>query len=145
LYLQFQFKSFYKIHQNTSLPKSFKKKNFFSRALMYIIILLIFSNKRYKPNLSNLVYAVFQTPIKKKSVIFLRAPYKNKLARLNILKLEFTTILSIKCDKFMNFNHLNDVFNLKNYNFSTHKLKHKKTKINFMYKLKKNFQLNNFI
>jgi hypothetical protein len=112
---------------------------------MYIIILLIFSNKRYKPNLSNLVYAVFQTPIKKKSVIFLRAPYKNKLARLNILKLEFTTILSIKCDKFMNFNHLNDVFNLKNYNFSTHKLKHKKTKINFMYKLKKNFQLNNFI
>jgi hypothetical protein len=111
---------------------------------MYIVILLLYFKNHQLFNINRLNYSIFQKPVKKKSVIFLRAPYKNKLARLNILKLEFTTILSIKCNEKLYCNNLNDIYKNKNYNFSTHKLKHTKTKINFMYKYKKNFKICNY-
>jgi hypothetical protein len=83
-------------------------------------------------------YSVFVIPTKKKSVIFLRAPYKNKLARLNIVQLRYSMIMSLKQkmpEYIMGTNDpaRNNLTNMLNYfgaiNFSSYRLKHVKTKI----------------
>lgn len=152
MYVQFQFKSFHKIEHefkksNKTNTQTITSKNLFK----FFIVLLIFKfnnvelkNETHTNNHTLVQNSVFHTPKKKKSVIFLRAPYKNKLARLNILNLEFTSIVSFKLNKKIKVIDYTKINILGNYLFSTHKLKHTKTKIKFYCANNPNFSLINF-
>lgn len=116
-------------------------KNLFTTVLVF----LFFKQYGLSENSNNLLTnSSFYLPKKKKSVIFLRAPYKNKLARLNILNLEFTSIVILKINAQVSYTQLIKIFKLGSVLFSTTKIKHTKTKINFITTNKNNFKLSNF-
>jgi hypothetical protein len=173
LFVQFQFVSFFKIKntllinniknpnikytQNDTNPKTILTTNVH---IFYIILFLIkfekfnelSTNKTPKNNfkkLSNLKLSFFFLPITKKNVIFLRAPYKNKLARLNILQLSYKFFFSIKSTNnklrpgFCN-NSDETIKFFKDINLSSFKIKHTETTIKFYTTNKSNFHLNNF-
>ena len=49
---------------------------------------------------------VLTLPKKKKNIIFLRAPYKNKLARLNILRMQYTSAVILTTKSSINHKFL---------------------------------------
>jgi len=98
---------------------------------------------------TNLKVSFFFLPVTKKNVIFLRAPYKNKLARLNILRLSYSFFFSIytpyqtttfNCSS--DLNHICKFF--QSINLSSFKIKHTKTRIKLPVKYDVNFLLINF-
>jgi hypothetical protein len=98
--------------------------------------------------------SIFSLPSRKKSVIFLRAPYKNKLARLNIVNLEYNLLISInelynKTTQSKKIAHLTNVpkyiHRLGSYNMSGVKLKHAQTKINIVGENLLNFTLASYL
>lgn len=120
-----------------------------SRSLLKMLIIILtfrkYNNDReYILNTSGFVSSNFYLPKKKKSVIFLRAPYKNKLARLNILNLEYTSIISIKLNTQVNFFDIKILDTLGKIMFNTHKLKHTKTTIKTITSNTTNFSLKTF-
>jgi len=152
LYIKLQFKSFFKInHINKYKEVNNCNNKIYSINFVPLLLILFIYNKMYL-NFENLKHQIdcniFFLPIKKKSIIFLRAPYKNKLARLNILNLEYTLIISFKL-KFKNakFNYSNYLTVIKRNpeNFSTHKIKHTKTKIHINTFHINNFKINYFL
>lgn len=99
----------------------------------------------FNNNLSFIV-SFFFLPRRKKNVIFLRAPYKNKLARLNILNLEYTFILSIRTNPTstaIKLTNLIDYFS--KFNVSSTKLKHSKTTVSVHYSQAPNFNISSFV
>lgn len=187
LYIQLQFKSFYKTipfkffrgvddKENISTKKTpdsdkiskhkstVKYKNITASNLyvFFLLLLLLEHNSKLNRNLINtgvkqtnkqkqFILSFFFMPLKKKSIIFLRAPYKNKLARLNILNLEYTLIISLKCSTLScNYTHssnllIRQLLQLGSNNLSTLKLKHTKTKININTTVTSNFNFVNFM
>lgn len=130
---------------------------------IHIFYIIMFLLKFYKPeNMSKTVesnkqlecidafkLSFFFLPVMKQSVIFLRAPYKNKLARLNILQLSYKFFFSIKSNsKTISLKIDNRVENLitlfTTINLSSFKIKHTKTKVSFCTQYESNFWLNNF-
>lgn len=121
--------------------------------VFYIIMFLLKFHKPVKQP-SNTVeggnkLSFFSLPVAKQHVIFLRAPYKNKLARLNILQLSYKFFFSIKYnsktislkmgDRVKDFVTFFNAINL-----SSFKIKHTKTKVKFCTQHTTNFCLKNF-
>jgi len=114
------------------------------------------------PKLHNLIslrkFSLFNLPKKKKTVIFLRAPYKNKLARLNIVRFERTAVFSVNSTS-NNVANLNwprlggsaqnnffeSIIPLLHYNLSSYRIKHVKTSVFVFFSMPTNFTFNNFI
>ena len=150
MHIQLQFKSFYKLHNKSLINNpDTKKKNSGINLLPFLLLLLLSKfkkeSKKFQTAANTTIFSSsFYPPIKKKSIIFLRAPYKNKLARLNILRFEFTVIMSLKINT-KNITNNKNLLNLLNkFVFSTHKLKHIKTKIKYNEIQKFNFKIRNF-
>jgi len=90
----------------------------------------------------------FFLPKRKTNVIFLRAPYKNKLARLNILNVYYKFFINISNKTKTYTNVSNKVRDLQLFintiNFSSPKIKHTKTKISLSCSISENLLLKNF-
>lgn len=85
----------------------------------------------------------FFLPTTKKTVIFLRAPYKNKLARLNILQTNHRFVISgVLSDSVKVNSNLLEFF--KKINFSSFKIKHSKTYLQYSTTNIQNFNLHNY-
>lgn len=127
--------------------------------IFYIILFLTkfnnTNNKLHKQNkincnvISNYIISFFFTPITKKNTIFLRAPYKNKLARLNILKRTHKFTITIKQNVHPLDLKLESEFNdfltfVKAINLSSFKIKHIKTRIKLPFKNCLNYNKNLF-
>jgi hypothetical protein len=128
------------INNNTNTSKNLLK--------VLVLIMLVNTKKNLHvqktPTTQNIHGSLFHLPQKKKSVIFLRAPYKNKLARLNILNLEFTSVVSLSVKTHVTINNLNTISDLGDFSFDTHKIKNVKTKVKFTTSAATNFSLFNF-
>jgi len=175
LYIQIQFKSFYKWTNlklleldktvaNTTIEKNsygvdllkYKDKHITAvNTQLYLFLYILYRyTTQVKTNhiFNNYTVASFVLPTKKKSVIFLRAPYKNKLARLNILNLEYTLIISIRNKKItsqpynsiITLTETNEFLKNNLFNFSTHRTKHMRTVFAINTQCTSNFLLANF-
>jgi len=170
LHIYIKFCSFYKINSslevlnlhnknnvNINIPKhtSEYSTNIKCSSLLIFIVLfnnLISSSSFQKINIKSargpIGASIFILPIKKKNVIFLRAPYKNKLARLNILRRRYSATIAIKYNLINPHSDNNYLIKLitwlKNLNFSTHYIKHHQTKMYFISKNTENFLFSNF-
>jgi hypothetical protein len=100
---------------------------------------------------------LFNLPRKKKTHIFLRAPYKNKLARLNITRRTRAAILSIKSIKIRPSGLKNSIYTPKSCesifklvtpilksNLSTYRIKHEKTTVLLYLSMPTNFYIYKF-
>ena len=171
MYFQFQFLSLYKVcntkflthfsNKSTDLPitktkiKSTKNGVLTSNIqIFYVIFFMLKINKinstvKSAALLTHTKVSFFFLPSTKKNTIFLRAPYKNKLARLNILQIQYKFFMSFRCvNACMNpYNNL-DINSLTNsinkVNFSSPKIKHTKTNIIYNSYNIKNFAIENF-
>jgi len=154
LYIQFKCKSHYKLYKKYVNDGKTKQKNIvgteiFSN-LINVIFMLILKKKK-----SSICFSFFFLPTKKKTITFLRAPYKNKLAQLSILRLEYTFIMVFNSkytntwDKNQNIINFNKISKLNRYfcslNVSGTKFKHTSTKTKLNSSAVNNFFLKNFI
>lgn len=162
MFIQLQFLSPYKIshtlyNQNrrslnnnnwTKLDKSVLTTN------IHVFYISLFLAKAFKSistpnstgNTSTLTIkklSCFFLPTTKKTVIFLRAPYKNKLARLNILQTAYRFIISGTID-ITNCTNSSFITFFKKLNLSSFKIKHVKTTINYRTTHIYNFKLHNY-
>lgn len=150
MHIQLQFKSFYKTQNNHHVYKNLNKnKNVTENFTRILLFFIFFSKQKNNKQINNDIVetihsSIYQLPQKKKNVIFLRAPYKNKLARLNIVRLERTSIITFKINKPVLVSGLANLYKLGNLFFDTHKLKHTKTQINFLSLNTINYKLANF-
>ncbi len=166
MYIQWKYKSFYKLRnvviQNEYYTPDSIQNSIKTPSLSLIFLTLFFKKliiiEHYKPAqaskiVNNCNTSFFFLPRTKKVVIFLRAPYKNKLARLNILRNEYTSICSIKTHQKINSQKYNMenlpmlfkfVYALLKFNFSTTKLKQVKTTVSFNITLVSNYTFCNF-
>ncbi len=150
MHVHLQFKSFYRLNELSMTKYTNKKQKNTSKNLLSFLLLFLFgrivkkTKKLQKSIDEKISISFFYLPVKKKSVIFLRAPYKNKLARLNILRLEFTLIISLKIKNKKYVSYGSTLSQLNSCVFSTHKSKHIKTKIKYNSVQKNNFKLKNF-
>lgn len=185
MYVKFRFISFYKIKRSQAI-KELKAPNkfwdYFSAGFynpaardIHIYILLIIFTKYYNDysvqtqhnnknpaslqgGFSKLKLSFFFPPVEKASTIFLRAPYKNKLARLNIVNLKYKFIIVIKRPNLNNYQQstpqacrfvVNDQNNivafLNNLDLSTSKIRHYKTEFIEFFTHRNNFFLKEFI
>lgn len=159
--IQFQFLSLYKLSNtlflnrpNTYVETTNNTLNARSSILttnihiFYLNLIFIYTNRHISSRDNNASTHFFFLPVKQKQIIFLRAPYKNKLARLNILKSFYKFIYSIQYDvKIPAYSQtqLNNLFyTLNNLNLSSHKIKHRKTRIRTLQNSPSNFSLLNF-
>jgi hypothetical protein len=167
LYTQFRLKSFYRItHKNMNINILTNTTNMqtLGVSLQSFIFLLLFfqlwgdrsknTDSETVRKKNNHTISIFSLPSKKKSVIFLRAPYKNKLARLNIVNLEYTLLISInelysKTTQSKKTTHLTNVpkyiYGLGSYNMSGAKIKHAQTKISVVGENLLNFTLASYL
>jgi len=111
-----------------------------------------FQNKPATP--VNIYFSYKVLPIKKKKIMFLRAPYKNKLARLSVMNLQSRIIFVFKRSKLKRDdmyaptvsslppNYLN-LF--KKFNLSFSKLKHETTRIQLVVTNSNNFTLKHYL
>ena len=174
MYIQFQFKSFYKVTNRSILNSEATRSQFLYQnkdrkdicpvhinfyTFFFLIFLYVVKTKPFLSSMqldvnNNNPYfvSVFVLPTQKKSVMFLRAPYKNKLARLNILNIEYTTIITLcsnvqqRPKSLYGFTtaDLSTFRELGKSNLSTHKAKHIKTKIVTTLKYEVNYLLSNY-
>lgn len=143
--INFQFISFYKvthtkISSNTS-QLSVKGTKILTTNIQLVYILL-FLRSMLTTKLCAYTLSCFHLPTTKKKTIFLRAPYKNKLARLNIVTISYKFTVTLKFSKTINnfttfsyFNHLN---------LSSHKIKHVKTNLQYNQSNTTNFFISNY-
>lgn len=128
------------------------KNIIYTEIFLYLIVILLMMSS-FK-NTKNKFYTIscFFLPVKKNKIKFLRAPYKNKLAQLDIVRLHYTFILIFK-----NFFQKNTNINIVNFSKISNlirffhtltingtKLRHIATKTKFSFKLDNNFLLKNF-
>lgn len=143
---QFQFLSFYKLTNTTAVSKDLVPFNTLNKIfttniqIIYILIFLNIYNETTTKKKKTLSF--FCMPVKKKKTIFLRAPYKNKLARLNIINVSYKFIVSLNFEQLVNHVVVTTLF--RNLNLSSHKIMHYKTKIHYYENNAKNFLLNNY-
>jgi hypothetical protein len=116
LYVKFYYKSFYKLSplhgvRDYNFICGRNTINSSQRQLIYggddyahmvIFILLVHSSTGLHPT-ARLTRTHF--PKKKNNVIFLRAPYKNKLARLNIVRVLSSSVLTARVNNPSKLNH----------------------------------------
>lgn len=115
------------------------------------------TSDRFNNNDNNVTVHVsnFFLPSKKKKILFLRAPYKNKLARLAVMNNQYKTIVIFKTKKFRSFLEnkeitpyymiLKIIDHIKCFNISFIKLKHVNTSMKITTFNQKNFFIKNFI
>lgn len=149
---QFQFLSNYKIQNTKYFNDNTPKYNtIILNTNIHIFYILLFINKIHKLNhiRRGVKITFFFLPITKKNVIFLRAPYKNKLARLNILSVRYKFLLTFLLDpqshevRPQNGNK-DFINNLGALNISSSKIKHVKTKIQYTSNSIHNYTFSNF-
>jgi hypothetical protein len=143
----------YSQHGPTKAPVN-KNKNTSTTnlyTLFFLLFLLDYNSITHTKTPKPTELSFFFLPVRKQSVIFLRAPYKNKLARLNIVNLEYTLVISIKYTYKLfssvksNKNLTLTINQLGGYNFGTAKLKHARTKIKSQIFMKNNFMFLNYL
>lgn len=105
-------------------------------------MLNFFIFKKY--NLTIVSHKIFLLPKKKSKHTFLRAPYKNKLAQLSIIRFEHSFIISyyVMCTNSLYENEMLKFLHTFNLDYS--KTKHFKTKISLDKQLFANFLLKNY-
>jgi hypothetical protein len=144
LYIQFYFKSFFKIQFSAPTMQYNINRNTANittiNAQIILFALIYFQRRKVLNQGSNTTefwLSNFSLPTRKHSIIFLRAPYKNKLARLNIVNIEYKCFFVLKTpDKLinnkpsMNFLRISKhIEELQKFNISSMKLKHVKTRL----------------
>lgn len=158
LYIKYKFNSFYRMRLFNAVqnhPSSFSTNNVMSTDISFYFFIFLLNTYSYSSTNKNtpLYYSTYALPFRKKSVIFLRAPYKNKLARLNIIRFYYKAIFSLKyrlvsISDIGNCNVtilLNSIYRFAYLELSTSKIKHVQTKINFEVSAKSNFLFETFL
>lgn len=163
MYLQFQFLSLYKV-RNTKLLTNFDRcttnnvkkpaQNILTSniQIFYFILFMLKSDKVKSPFDSpkpSARLSFFFLPRIKKNTIFLRAPYKNKLARLNIVRVHYKFLLALQFktnrpSSYSNSSATNFISSMLKIDFSSAKIKHLKTIVVYKNFSIKNFSIKNF-
>lgn len=123
------------------------KNQIFCRNLFLFLILIKYKNKKLVNNST-----VFIKPYKKKIYTILRAPYRHKLARHQIVlnRYEIVSTIKIKSDSIFNTKNFNDILKLfvffKNFNtwFESNVIYNYKTKTSYMFNYNYNFLIKNY-
>jgi hypothetical protein len=138
LYVSLVYKSFYKI-------LLYKNNTKISTNIFWLIVTnKLFINKGV--NAYNVNETIFSLPKKKHKFMFLRAPYKNKLARLSLLNYEYSYKISYGLLKgpIEEQTEKSILILFKKFNFDYMKLKHVKTHIYILKKPVNAFLVKNY-
>lgn len=139
IFSKFKFLKLFSNKKNNKLLN----KNFF---LFLLLIKYFHKNKFFKSN------SLFIKPLKKKSLVLLRAPYRHKLARHEFTLLRYNIVYTFSINTNLIYiyklEHLLKIFSsLKNFYkfFETNIVYQHKIKFYFYFNYKANFIMNNFI
>jgi len=139
--------------QVTNYSAYTKDKNKIQIKNLFLFVFLL--KHTYMYNNTLITASIFVKPKKKKSIVVLRAPYRYKLARLNLAFSRHYISVCIKVNNpslktnFLEYTHLNMGHQIKFVKtlsnvFDTNMLHQHKAKISFNCVSKKNFLLKNF-